>query len=81
MTSPYPEGLSNYIGKHKADLPSPSVVLSLPIIQENARIFHESCAASQVSFRAHVKTNKVGLYKIEIYFIDFGESLNKLTDK
>jgi D-serine deaminase-like pyridoxal phosphate-dependent protein len=60
MELPYPQGLKSYIGKHKTQLPSPSLCLSVPIIKENARLFHEACEKSGLSYRAHLKTNKVG---------------------
>lgn len=59
MASPHPADLEKYIGKHKTDLPSPSLCLSLPTIKENARVFHENVKAAGVDFRAHVKSNKV----------------------
>ncbi|KAH8587669.1 putative serine dehydratase domain-containing protein [Bisporella sp. PMI_857] len=58
MASPYPADIHRYIGKHKTELPSPSLCLSLPTIKENARIFHENVKAAGVDFRAHVKSNK-----------------------
>jgi len=62
MHSPYPDGLTAHIGKHKSELPSPSLCVSLPIVKENARIFHENVKKAGVNFRAHVKTNKVLLF-------------------
>ncbi|EXJ81571.1 hypothetical protein A1O1_07635 [Capronia coronata CBS 617.96] len=56
--SPYPSHLQQFIGKHKSELPSPSLCLSLPVMKRNARSFHEKVKKSGVDFRAHVKTNK-----------------------
>ena len=59
MHSLYPPGLEQHIGKHKLQLPSPSLCISLPVVEKNVRKLHENVAAAGVNFRAHVKTNKV----------------------
>lgn len=61
MHSPYPSDLQQYLGKHKSALPSPSLCLSLPVIERNAQSFHEKVKAAGVDFRAHVKSNKVSI--------------------
>jgi hypothetical protein len=70
MESPYPDlsELQSYVGKHKSELPSPSLCLSLPIVQENARVFHENVEKSGLEFRAHVKSNKVSTYLVFLNF-------------
>ncbi|KAF4840885.1 D-serine dehydratase [Colletotrichum siamense] len=54
-------GLENHrtlIGKKVSDLPSPSLVLSLPVIKRNVEKLHQDVEKAGVAFRPHVKTLK-----------------------
>ncbi|TDZ15151.1 D-serine dehydratase [Colletotrichum orbiculare MAFF 240422] len=48
----------SFIGSKIADLPSPSLVLSLPVIKRNVDKLHEDVEKAGVDFRPHVKTLK-----------------------
>jgi D-serine deaminase-like pyridoxal phosphate-dependent protein len=49
---------ASYIGKPVAELPTPSLVLSLPLIKKNIDALHQDVADLGIAFRPHVKTLK-----------------------
>lgn len=49
----------SFIGQSALELPSPSLVLSRPIMEQNASAMLADVAAKGFSFRPHVKTLKV----------------------
>ena len=51
--------MKKYIGQHIDTLPTPSLILSEPILRENCKRMLEDVAAMGVKFRPHVKTLKV----------------------
>ena len=54
------EELQQYIGRPINALPTPSYVVSRPILEENCRRMLQDVSAKKLAFRAHVKTLKVG---------------------
>lgn len=50
----------DYIGQPASSLPTPSLVVSLPILEDNIKRLHDDVEAMGIGFRAHVKTLKVG---------------------
>ncbi len=54
----------SFIGKPALDLPSPSLVLSRPIMERNAsEMLADVSSVKGLSFRPHVKTLKVGNHR------------------
>ncbi|KAH8893986.1 hypothetical protein GQ53DRAFT_86869 [Thozetella sp. PMI_491] len=49
---------SEYVGKKAAELPTPALVLSLPVVQANIAALHKDVETLGISFRPHVKTLK-----------------------
>lgn len=49
----------SYIGRPVAELPSPSLVLSLPILKRNTEALLQDVEDLEIAFRPHVKTLKV----------------------
>lgn len=50
----------SYIGKHASELPTPSLIVSLPAIRQNIDKIHRDVEELGIGFRPHVKTLKVG---------------------
>ncbi len=48
-----------YIGKRTSDLPSPALVISLPVVKANIAALHKDVEELGLGFRPHVKTLKV----------------------
>ncbi|KAF9878818.1 hypothetical protein CkaCkLH20_03718 [Colletotrichum karsti] len=60
-------GLENhrsFIGSKACDLPTPSLVLSLPVIQRNVDRLHQDVDKAGVAFRPHVKTLKAKVTRL-----------------
>ena len=53
------EALSRFIGHPALDLPTPSMVLSLPTLNRNIQTLLDDVKNLGIGFRAHVKTLKV----------------------
>jgi D-serine ammonia-lyase len=51
----------NYIGRPASELPSPALVLSLPVMKRNIERLHNDVEQMGLGFRPHVKTLKVRL--------------------
>lgn len=49
----------SYIGRPVAELPSPALVISLPLLKRNTEALHRDVEALGIGFRPHVKTLKV----------------------
>lgn len=47
-----------WIGTKVVDLPTPSLVVSKPVVERNIAKLHEDVEAAGVGFRPHVKTLK-----------------------
>lgn len=63
MASNYPPSDSSalkeqYLGKHLAELPTPSIILDRNLIKKNCTAMLQICAKLSVGFRAHVKSHK-----------------------
>lgn len=50
----------DYIGRPIAELPTPSLIVSLPIVERNIAALHKDVETLGIDFRPHVKTLKVG---------------------
>lgn len=53
------EYLKAFIGQPAAELPTPSLLLSRPVLEKNTSRLLEDVKAAGIGFRAHVKTLKV----------------------
>lgn len=53
------ENYKQYIGKPASELPTPAIILSLPIIKKNIEALHRDVEKLAIGFRPHVKTLKV----------------------
>lgn len=49
----------SFIGRPIAELPTPALVLSKPVLERNTKILLEDVKKLGISFRPHVKTMKV----------------------
>lgn len=49
----------NYIGKPISALPTPSLIVSLPVVKQNIATLHNDVESLGIRFRPHVKTLKV----------------------
>ncbi|KAI0869021.1 alanine racemase domain-containing protein [Hypoxylon argillaceum] len=58
MATRFGKDPASYIGRHILDLPTPSFILSRPIIEKNARSMLQAVAEKGLTFRPHVKTLK-----------------------
>jgi D-serine deaminase-like pyridoxal phosphate-dependent protein len=52
----------SYIGRPALDLPTPSLVLSKHILEENIKKLHEDVTRLGIDFRPHTKTLKVSFF-------------------
>lgn len=50
---------NSFIGRPLADLPTPSLVLSKPVLERNIQLLLQDVKELGISFRPHVKTLKV----------------------
>ncbi|OJD33737.1 alanine racemase domain-containing protein [Diplodia corticola] len=50
--------LNSFIGRPALDLPTPSLVLSKPVIEKNCKRLHDDVKTLGIGFRPHVKTLK-----------------------
>ena len=55
------ENHASYVGKHISELPTPSFVVSLPVVKRNVEELHRHLEKLNIGFRPHVKTLKVRL--------------------
>lgn len=53
------ESYKDYIGRPASELPSPAIVLSLPVLKRNIKTLHQDVEKLGIGFRPHVKTLKV----------------------
>lgn len=53
------ENHKDYIGKHVSELPTPSLVVNLPVLKTNVETLHRDVEKLGIGFRPHVKTLKV----------------------
>ncbi|CAG9974632.1 unnamed protein product [Clonostachys byssicola] len=60
------ENHASYIGRPASELPTPSLVVDLPILKKNVNTLHENVEKLGIGFRPHVKTLKI-LYGLPIY--------------
>lgn len=49
----------SYIGRPISELPTPSLVVSLPVLEKNIASLHKDVEELGIGFRPHVKTLKV----------------------
>lgn len=49
----------SYIGRPISELPTPSLVISLPVLKKNIAALHKDVEDLDIGFRPHVKTLKV----------------------
>lgn len=59
--SPAPLLRDLFVGKDLQDIEAPTVVLDAAVIRRNCKNMLDTVAALDLSFRAHIKTHKVGL--------------------
>ncbi|KAJ3519678.1 hypothetical protein NM208_g14026 [Fusarium decemcellulare] len=52
------ENHKSYIGKHVSELPTPSLVIKLPILKKNLNALHSDVEKLGIGFRPHIKTLK-----------------------
>ncbi|RKK19510.1 hypothetical protein BFJ66_g16092 [Fusarium oxysporum f. sp. cepae] len=52
------ENHKDYIGKHVSELPTPSLVVNLPVLKTNVQTLHRDVEKLGIGFRPHVKTLK-----------------------
>ncbi|KAF5003450.1 hypothetical protein FDECE_10000 [Fusarium decemcellulare] len=52
------ENHKSYIGKHVSELPTPSLVIKLPILKKNLSALHRDVEKLGIGFRPHIKTLK-----------------------
>jgi D-serine ammonia-lyase len=57
--------LESFIGRPASELPTPSLIISRPILEKNCTTLQENVRMAGVKFRAHVKALKV-LYIIPL---------------
>jgi D-serine deaminase-like pyridoxal phosphate-dependent protein len=50
---------ASYIGRSASQLPTPALVVSLPVLKRNIEALHRDVAKLGIAFRPHVKTLKV----------------------
>lgn len=51
----------SYVGKPVSALPTPSFIVSLPIVKKNIARLHQDVDKLGIGFRPHVKTLKVSI--------------------
>ncbi|KAG9956702.1 hypothetical protein KCU61_g9637, partial [Aureobasidium melanogenum] len=56
----------NHIGRSVVELPTPSLILSQPVIERNIGRMHQAVRELEITFRPHVKTLKA-LYGLPVY--------------
>ncbi|RTE79606.1 hypothetical protein BHE90_005865 [Fusarium euwallaceae] len=52
------ENYKSYIGKPISELPTPSLIINLPILKQNVNTLHRDVEKLNIGFRPHVKTLK-----------------------
>lgn len=57
------ENHQTYIGRPAAELPTPSLVLSKPVLERNINALLQDVKDLKIAFRPHVKTLKVRITK------------------
>lgn len=62
------ENHKSYIGKPISELPTPSLVINLPVLKKNIDTLHCDVEKLGIGFRPHIKTLKVSYmwYAIEL---------------
>lgn len=68
----------SYIGQPLSALPTPALVISKPVLENNVKKLHEDVETLGIGFRPHVKTLKVrccSISKEKSYFIFCGYPL------
>lgn len=58
------ENHKSYIGKPISELPTPSLIINLPILKQNINTLHHDVEKLGIGFRPHVKTLKVRVTSI-----------------
>ena len=58
------ENHQSYIGRPATDLPTPSLVLSKPVLERNINALLQDVKDLNIAFRPHVKTLKVRVTEI-----------------
>lgn len=53
------ENHKSYIGKTISELPTPALVVNLPVLKKNIDALHQDVEKLRIGFRPHVKTLKV----------------------
>jgi D-serine deaminase-like pyridoxal phosphate-dependent protein len=53
------ENHASYIGRPASELPTPSLIVDLPVLRRNVNTLHENVEKLGIGFRPHVKTLKV----------------------
>jgi hypothetical protein len=53
------ENHKSYIGKPISELPTPSLVINLPVLKKNIDTLHRDVEKLGIGFRPHIKTLKV----------------------
>lgn len=53
------ENHKSFIGKPISDLPTPALVVNLPVLKQNIDTLHQDVERLGIGFRPHVKTLKV----------------------
>lgn len=56
------ENYKSYIGRSVNDLPTPSLLINLPLLKRNIQDLHDDVEKLGIAFRPHIKTLKVSLY-------------------
>jgi D-serine ammonia-lyase len=55
-----------YVGKSASELPTPSLVVSLPAVKKNVETLHNDVKELGIRFRPHVKTLKASLWTTHV---------------
>ncbi|KAH7058639.1 putative serine dehydratase domain-containing protein [Macrophomina phaseolina] len=58
MVDVSPDYLKSFIGRPAIEVPTPSIVLSKPVIEKNCKRLHDDVKSLGIGFRPHVKTLK-----------------------
>ena len=62
------ENHKSFIGKSISELPTPSLVVNLPVLKKNIDALHQDVEKLGIGFRPHVKTLKVCYYCIYMIY-------------
>lgn len=65
-----------FVGKHLAELPTPSILLDRHLIKANCTAMLQICKKLEVGFRAHVKSHKT----LELSRLQVGDGLPGLEN-